>query len=274
MKYNCVIIGCGNKGTFADEPKKANHYKYLSYAHAIKKHPDFNLIAVKDINMNKAFNAAKIWNTDVFEFIKHDKIDVLIIATNDDQHMVNIIELVPKIKPKIIVCEKPICTFEQINDFNKVLLCLKDTPIAVNYTRRYTTLYKSYHNKLAFGKLGKFVEGYLYFNGGWEHTASHFVDLCLYFGIDPTKIIYREVNVDYKWIFQWGLIFENDFIQESIKKTAISQTYNNNTLEVMWNVADYLNRGAPLICTGEQAYESLLITRNIMVNYYNKEQVK
>lgn len=261
--YNCIIFGAGNKGALADYPGSKNAHKIISYAHAVKHHSGFNLAGFIDTDINKADTASVIWGGGSYNNINDiDKdIDIVIIATNDNSHIDSLIKAL-RLRPKLVICEKPIFTeirkgYELLKRYEEMKI-----PILVNYTRRFIAEFKKMKREIEVMK-DQFVKGYLYFNGGWEHTASHFIDLVRWLGLDYNKIDFKEVDVSYKYIYQWSLIFEDDFYIEHVKKDQINEMYNYNTFEVLCNAYEHLEERVPLICDGKDAFESLCLTRKI-----------
>jgi len=263
---NCLIIGCGNKGAMADIPGSINENKFLSYAHAVKISESFNFDDYNfiDINKDREKAAYKNWNIPIT--CLKSKYDIVIIATNDNKHYQPLIYALT-FNPRIVICEKPLT--DNIFEAEKVLeeYSKRNVPILVNYTRRYINKFKDVREKIE--NLGELVHGYLYFNGGWEHTASHFIDMIRWFGLEKyvKKIKFHEIKVSYKYIYQWALIFQNDFISETVQINRINEIYNNNTKEVLSNALDFLTDKKPLICTGWDAYKSLKLTQNIENDY-------
>lgn len=263
-KYNCLIIGAGNKGALADCKGSGNEHKFLSYAHAIKEHYGFNLLGFMDIDYINAIKAGNLWDTKAYEmsYDIYDQIDVIIIATPDKQHVCGLDKALDY-NPKLVICEKPIFTNVEQGMAALKEYKYKKVPILVNYTRRFIPKWQQLKTDIAMGKYGKLINGYLYFNGGKLHTASHFIDLLLYLGLDWKKIDFKEVDVNFKWVFSWGLIFENDIVTEFITKDQINSIYNQNSMQLMENSYKYLKFGESLICTGNEALESLLLTNKI-----------
>jgi len=264
--YNCVIIGAGNKGAFADIPGSQNFYKYLSYAHAIRDHPEFNLLGFVDIDEKKGRDAAKAWRC---EYIGNDimnlnqSVDVIIITTPDDAHGAPLFGA-SYYNPKLVICEKPICDNYKDAEWLTLKYFNKNIPLLVDYTRRFIPKYRYFYDNLS--EKGKFIKGYLYYNGGLLHTASHFIDLALWYGCDMDKIEIVEVDASYKWIFQWGLFFENDFISEqavNLKNTKVDTIYDNHMWYVMNHAWDRLENNVNLYCSGDDALKALEYTLKI-----------
>jgi hypothetical protein len=258
MKYNVVIIGAGQKGALADIPGSKNDNKYLSYAHAVKENQSFELIGFYDIDKEKQELAEKIWLKGKSKNINPD---IIIITTPDDQHAKSLYQVL-MYNPKLVILEKPVPKYVGTAvDINKQYK-KRNIPVLVDYTRRFIPFWQNIRQKILDNEYGDFKKGVLYFNRGLYHTASHFVDLCNFFGIKSTQIELNEVDSDYRWVFDWNLFFEKDFICEhavDIKEKKISM-YDNHLKHVIEHAANYLNRKCELVCTmddGIKAIENL-----------------
>jgi len=262
LQYNVLIVGAGAKGALCDAPNTENSHKYISYAHAVKDHPGFNLAGFYDNDISKAEIATQIWGGNVHDQIQNDY-DVIIIATPDATHY-NVLKLLCERYfeyPRLVICEKPICTdlrqaYEIINLYEK-----KGIPILCDYTRRFIPEYRQMKAEIDFGKAGKFLKGYCCFNRGVYHTASHFIDLALWFNGNMDNIIIQEVPTEYRWVFQWGMFYENEFYSEHavnfVKNPRVDTVYDRHLYFVMENAWNYLEGKEPLICTGMDAVKAL-----------------
>lgn len=261
--YSVRIIGAGNKGAKADAPGSGNEHKYLSYAHAVTDHTGFELTAFTDTNTEKARNAAVLWGVN-----KGIEPDVFVIATPDDTHYPFLQYILHSIKPqpKIVICEKPLCM--ELDQAELIVERYKEAgiPLLVDYTRRFIPYWQ--RRKMDIDNAGEFLKGYCYFNRGWEHTASHFIDLALWFNGSLDGIDIQDVPTDYRWAFQWGLFYERDFASEHAvnftHNPAVPSIYDNHIMEVMNNAYNHLEHGEPLKCTGEDALKAIRETKKLM----------
>jgi len=147
-KYNCIIIGAGLMGALKpdniDSPITVN---ILTHAHAIEYIKELNLMAIIDPDYDKLKQAGNKWNTAYFASIHYFKqiyftpVDIVTIATPPETHFKVIKEAVEKIKPKIIICEKPFCnSLEEAEQAIK--LCEENNiKLIVHYNRRYCNLF-------------------------------------------------------------------------------------------------------------------------------------
>jgi predicted dehydrogenase len=265
MQYNTLIIGAGSKGALSDAPGTENEGRIISFAHAVKEHFGFSLIGFQDIMPEMKEQAEKIWQPDNPGAIP----DVVVITTPDDSHYQYLLQLSKaEQKPKLVICEKPICM--TVAEYNHVAsVCT--FPILVDYTRRFIPHFRDIKEKIDSHKYGEFIKGYLYFNRGWEHTASHFIDMVLWLNGGDTSIFdnirIEEVRMNYQWVYQWGLIYENNCLSEhsgtlqnGFKRDKI---YDFHILHVIQNAYEYLEYGKPLICDMKAAGQSLYMTHKL-----------
>ncbi len=155
-KLRGAVIGCGSVGAlkpeFLDSPQTSFP---LTHAHAYSMHPDFELAWVADIDEEKGFEACKRWECHSFigpewwQKADGQTVDVVSICTPDETHREMVALAIERIKPKMIICEKPMGT--GLEDARAICGIVRselhplierwpptDSPaLAVNYTRRF-----------------------------------------------------------------------------------------------------------------------------------------
>jgi len=253
--YNAIIIGAGQKGCLSDDPGDT---KYTSYAHAIEDNPDIQIIDIIDTDSDQIIKAKAKWTI----IDDQKQCDIVIITTPDILHHISLYQAL-LYKPQLVICEKPICGEPHYYGVEELYSNAK-IPILMDYTRRFIPQWQSISTLIAAGEYGSFAGGHLYFNGGREHTASHFVDLCRFFGLTNTeitkKIDFVEVNVNYKWVWDWALIYELGAVNEvnyGINQNYM-RTYDLHLQYVIQHAIDYLDKKIDrLICTGRDGFEAL-----------------
>ena len=243
--YNCLIIGAGGQGALADAPGTGLEHKVISFAHAINDHVGFNLLEYYDSDINKAKKAVEIWGGKAYKTIS--KSDVFIVTTPDDSHYETLINLV-KYRPKLVICEKPIC--ENLTEAREIVQLYKDKriPLMVGYTRNFMPYYE-------FDK--DIVAATCTFNRGWLHTATHAIALFNKLGVKNYTISEIE-ECDYR---VWDLIIyfaDGTFFQERrIADMPVWDYYDNCTMHTMDNAYNFLEGKEPIKCTGEHALRAL-----------------
>jgi predicted dehydrogenase len=264
MSYSVLICGCGQKGCLSDAPSTANTKKFLSYAHAVKEHPGFELLGFVDKDGEKGIKAIELWTGANYCCINHamefDRIDIAIISTPDETHY-DILKQLADYSLKLVICEKPLCTNLQQALEIVELYRQKNIPILVDYTRRFIPEYQQMKAEIDAGKAGKFLKGYCYYNRGTLHTLSHFMDLALWFNGNIDNIIIQEVPTEYRWVFQWGIFYENEFYSDHavnfVKNQNVSSIYDNHLIYVINNAWNYLQGKEQLRCNEEDGLKAL-----------------
>lgn len=224
-----------------------------------------------DIDHEKAekeaikWNAWHVYNLNIAFQDSKLKPDIVVIATPDNTHY-HILKEVAKYKPKLVICEKPICTnLEQAKEIVE-LYRRKNIPLMVNYTRRFLPYYQELKRRYQNKEFGKFLDFNIKFNRGLLHTGSHAIDFITWFfdiynvvpNIDEIK------TTDYR-IWQIQLFFEKYFWQEQrIGNMPIWDYYDKSHYYVVKNAFNFLESKEELKCTGEDALKTLEICFELM----------
>jgi predicted dehydrogenase len=283
MSYNTLIIGAGNKGALSDAPGTGNEHKYLSYAHAVKEHEGFELMGFADRYSTASNKAVDIWGSRCFcapeeyceeceEHFYHET-DVFIIATPDNCHY-EALKAIEDIKPKLVICEKPLCTnLQQAREIVE-LYRQKNIPILVDYTRRFIPEWRKHKAAIDSGEYGKLITAYGRFNDSymnpdmpaeekrrmaWFHTGSHMVDTALWL-TGSADFDFQYVPSHYKWLYQWMFCFEKSHVSETVgdfTKEKVNTIYDPHLMYVVENAYQFLEGKEPLLCTGEDALKTL-----------------
>ncbi len=190
---NAAIIGLGNIGYQIKNDSNRN----IIWAHseAYKKHPKVQLVAGCDKDLKTLARFSKSYPSvscyDEFsEMIRNEKIDILSICTPEKENLEIIKSLIKSnYKPKAIFCEKPLTTSSENANYiakvcrkNEIILC-------VNYMRRWETKYKEIKNLISSGSLGEVQSINAYGASAMMTSASHLIDLALFFGGKPVWLI-------------------------------------------------------------------------------------
>lgn len=263
MIYKTLIIGAGKQGALCDIPGSGNEYKIISHAKAFDVHTGFELVGFYDTNEQTMLNAAIEWETNWFHSLDEAwdayDIDVVSICTPDETHY-DVLEAVLKYNPKLVLCEKPIAT--NLTQATKIVAKykVKKIPILVDYTRRFIPRLQLFKQRVDRGEFGKFLWGFGAFNRGWLHSMTHMVDFLLWVLGDLDNFYVREVKSTKYRAFQVHLFFEN---QQWTMKTGdgpVDPIYDLHMFYVVDNIYNYLEKSAPLLCTGEDALKALSLT--------------
>lgn len=167
LSLNVLIIGAGQIAAGYDSPSST---KILTHAHAIHRHPGFNLIGFYDTDKKKAAAAAKKWNSQAFDNLSGA--DILVICTPDSNHLDSIRQAVA-LAPKLIILEKPIAS--NYNDAEQIISAVRGLPTQVNLSRRFIREFQALSLDVKY--YGTFLAGTGYYGKGFVHNGSHMIDL-------------------------------------------------------------------------------------------------
>jgi hypothetical protein len=248
--YRVIIVGAGRQGSGADQP---NSEKIISFAHAIKNHPEFELTGFIDKDLSKAEEARKKWGakfaSDTLKIVQQH--DVAIVATPDDSHY-EVLKEIAKKQLSLVICEKPICTeLDQAREIVE-LYKSKGIPILCNYTRRFTPKYN-----YAYKKSGhKPIYGLCVYNRGFIHSASHALDFFNYIGCENYEVM--ESKADHRvWLLR--ISYEDGFVIEEsrIGNEPVSSIFDHTMWHLVENAYSFLQGKEPIKCDGEMALRAL-----------------
>ena len=192
MIFSVALFGLGNVGFKYD--KNVKNKSYLTHYSTIKNLDGFELIYAIDNDKKNRVEFEKITKIKTIstdELLKENKkIEIVIIATPPKTH-IDIIKKVVVLKPKFILCEKPLSlsNFETIDiiklcSFNKINLEL-------NYFRRFeksAIQIKKKLNNISFFRV------IVFYSNGFINNGSHFLDLITYWFGKPKNVFLKKQN--------------------------------------------------------------------------------
>lgn len=184
--YRAVIIGAGNIAAGFDSPESE---KILTHAHALLKHPDFELLGFYDTDEKKALGAAERWGgrayADIESAVKNA--DVVCCCVPDRFHR-EILRKIAQFQPKIVIAEKPLtATYQEAKEIQD--LYEGKIPLVVNYSRRFLKEFQFLKSEI--NSYGKFLKGVGYYGKGILHNGSHMIDILRFLlgEVEETKIL-------------------------------------------------------------------------------------
>lgn len=198
--YNVLIIGAGSIGALKpykfDNPETEN---ILTHAHAVYNNHDCTLVGIVDKNKIKAIRAMKKWNATSYSDSIHFNvlynsrmnIDIAIIATPTETHYEVFKEVIEKIKPKVIILEKPVGNCEDIINYlgEKTF---KKSNIIIDYIRRFSSATDKIKNKLQ--EANTIYNIVIRYTRGIRHEACHAIDLICYL-LDIESELELDINI-------------------------------------------------------------------------------
>lgn len=135
--HNVLIIGMGGIAYTYDE-KLSSKFCYSHYR-AFKNNKFFKVIGCVENNTSRKNYLKNKTNIQVYKSInlvpKILKIDIVVISTPTKNHLLSVKQCIKQIKPKVILCEKPMAN--KITEAKKIVLLCKQNKIKlfVNYLR-------------------------------------------------------------------------------------------------------------------------------------------
>lgn len=305
-QYKVLIIGAGKIGSHFDDPNSTN---ILTHAHAFLNHKGFILVGFVDTNKELAEKAAKKWKVKTFrsitEAFKSENIDIVCISTSTESHY-KILKDVLNFSVKLILLEKPIA--ETLIKTKMIMkLCeQKNTPVAINYFRRYLPELEDIKRNIDKNKYGDFVSGSGYYGKGLLNNGSHIINLLNYFfGVDinfktidrfidfsandPTvsailtfknkkKFILKGVDSKLFTLLEIDLIFNKQRIRiiESGRKIEFYKTKNSHIFKGYKNMEKFSEIETSftkyMYCVADNIYKNLIKKEKIKCNILDAYQ--
>lgn len=251
--WNVLIIGAGGQGAFADAPGSGNEDKIISYAHAFSNMKHAFETYIMDTNTLKMREACKIWGLKEYECRHYD---VVVIATPDNVHYGNLMDTLI-CKPKLVICEKPICTGLQQAREIVALYKEKGIPLMVDYTRRFIPELERLKER------GQPEYATCEFNRGFLHTGSHAVDFFLWLNAKNYRLI--EVPIEGCRIWKLSVFWKDSgWIEQRFYDMPVPSYYDYHMKYVVENAYNFLEGKESLKCSGEDALKTLEITYKLM----------
>ena len=175
--YRAAIIGAGRIGCGFDSPGSKD---VLTHAHALALNPRMKLVALVDKNSARGRKEARRWKTEFFTDIdlmfKKTKPDAVIIATPDETHadmLVRVLEM----RPRLVVCEKPVVTARKDIVRVKRAAARAGVPVIVNFGLRFAPSVEELRRDIARGRFGKVLCANGIYVRGILNNGSHMLDL-------------------------------------------------------------------------------------------------
>ena len=225
-KKNCIIIGLGRIGLLYDNSKFDK--KILTHSKAVANSKKLNLFAGIDNDPNclkifkKRYNKSLIFNNiNNLNFNEKFKIDLVIIATPVHTHYNLCKKIIEKIKPKVILCEKPLernyIKGKKLLEFAKK----NNVKLKVNFIRRCdpsaSKILKIIKKKIT--KCKTTFHGTVRYSKGLLENGSHFIDLIVFwFGkVKKIEVLNKTKHFDYDFVLYFDKA-KITFLSCSIKK--------------------------------------------------------
>lgn len=191
-KYKAIIIGAGRIAAQFDFPKSG---RIMTHAHAYSRHPKTELAGFFDIDKKAAEKAAKKWGGNSYDdfnkIFAREQPDIVSICVPDECHYKMLIKTA-KHKPRMIICEKPVTNNFQDTQKAVALFSRLNTPVLINYSRRFDKSMQKIKKEITQGKYGRVLCAHGIYTKGIVHNGAHMIDLARYlFGeIKKSSVLY------------------------------------------------------------------------------------
>ena len=219
MKYSALIIGLGNIGLQYDKDQFEDLSSVLSHTKALYYSNDFDIIAGIDIDERKRDLFYKLTGSKTFSSLNNiekeiSEVDLVVISSPTETHLKIIKQVITYIKPKIILCEKPLSY--NLKDSKKIIeICKKNkVELLINFPRRVE---KSIVEIKKIISKNKYFKGTVYYSNGLINNAIHFIDIITFLFGEYKKMELLNINkkynerddydVDFKICFNKGEIY-------------------------------------------------------------------
>ncbi len=180
MGYRAALIGCGKIASeFADDPRLKGVY---THAGAYAACPATDLVAVCDVDPDKAENCARRWGVgavyrDAAQLLADSAPEVVSICTPDHTHfeMLSLVLEAPGVRA--VLAEKPLAL--EPGGARQIARRAEERGICVvvNYSRRYSSGHVHLRDEIHAGRLGDIQVVNGYYTKGTLHNGSHWFDL-------------------------------------------------------------------------------------------------
>lgn len=172
-----AIIGAGRIAQGYNTPGDG---KILTHAAAYKDRRDVELVAICDLDVDRARAAAKLWDIPSCakkpEELAGERPDIISICTNTETHAA-ILESAIALRPRAIFCEKPIAATladaERLSD----ACAEQQIQLTVNYSRRFIKAIQAAAARARGGRAGRLVSARMKYYGGLFNNGSHLINL-------------------------------------------------------------------------------------------------
>jgi predicted dehydrogenase len=189
QKYNVAIVGCGRIGYGVEGDSIFGYDLLNTHATAYNANARTDIIAVCDIDMEKAIQASIRFGVDyVFSdcnsMLEKACPDVLSICTHNSSH-VEIVKAACNAGVRFIFCEKPIA--DTVLDARTIVLMSNyhNVPVVINHSRRFDIWHQQVYKRIQEGNFGTIEQVLCSYNRGATNMGSHLFDLLIYFFGDP-----------------------------------------------------------------------------------------
>ena len=181
-KFLSAVIGLGQIGQGYDYAWP-DSTRVLTHATGFTYHDSFELIGGVDPDSSARKRFEKKFERPAYSNIKgllaREQPEIISIAVPTKGHFV-VFEDIIKIRPRAIICEKPIAA--SLKEAEHMLAMSKehDSVLLVNYMRRYEPGVLALKKALEQGEIGDIYKGCVWYSKGLLNNGSHLIDLLIF----------------------------------------------------------------------------------------------
>ncbi len=236
IRERCLVIGLGQIGMSYDldhDPAVAVY----SHARAISLHSEFELVGGVDPSHLQRLIFEKKYLCpafkDISDAIRHLKPTLIVISCPSEKHAAILEEVLRNIKPKVILCEKPLA-YDLAEARQIVETCdSAGVELYVNYMRRadpgVLEVRKRIHNNL----IAQPIKGIVWYSKGFLNNGSHFFNLSEFWL--GRSIGFKIINTGRFWN---GVDPELDVVVKFERGTIIflsawEESFSHNSMELL-----------------------------------------
>lgn len=177
--YRTVMAGLGRiASTYADDPRTARHYRYVSHSQVLFAHPRFAWVGAADPDPAVRAAAGKRWNPGRIEAdaaaLSDLDPEVLVLATPPGARLEALLALAPSLKAVLV--EKPLGANLAAARVFAEACRERDILVQVNYWRRGDALYRELAGGGLTRAVGRTAAVFGVYGGGLRNNGSHLID--------------------------------------------------------------------------------------------------
>lgn len=182
---SAVVVGLGNIGlrydiAQASDDLRLAHGTCKTHVRAIHEHDGFDLLAGVDPDPRARADFEALFERRAYkrvEDLSAQRVDIAVVAVPTPQHRVAVLEVLDALKPRIVICEKPVgISAEEAAEIGTRGLS-SGASVTVNYFRQYLPSTQKVVETIQRVETGTLVTGVVVYSLGLRRNASHFVRL-------------------------------------------------------------------------------------------------
>lgn len=175
-----AVIGCGLIGALWDHPETAQDYS-LTHAAGFSKHPNCDLLAFVDADIERARAACSRWHvphaySDVAQMLAEIGPDIVVIAAASHARMALLTPILQS-ATKLCIIEKPLASTLQESRMMVAAFEASDCLSLVNYSRHWDDSLRQLAVRLQAGEWGQVQRVQAWYGKGISNNGSHMIDL-------------------------------------------------------------------------------------------------